>query len=213
MNKLYHKLWQILPCSGRKKKNKAFINHINHCGILFKWRAATFPQPRTSIASRFQCGRKIKVQIQLLFGVADLWVLCLICVTLIEVSKEIASGSCTKGNHHMFTRLRREAAIKTNWVFHLGSNEKVLSGQELPQAPLFHLAVSNYGAVMKDWYLSTFWQIGWAETADKDRKTSKSILCAYLKMAAVTVWLVYKKEENCIQIKPEFNGCFIFKLL
>lgn len=118
------------PCSvraGRKKNN----NHINHCGILLKWRAVAFPQPRTSIAASFQWGRKIKVQIQLLFGVADLWVFCLIYVTLIEVPKGTAAGSCTKGNHRMFTQLRREAAIKSKRAFHLGGKEKVLSGQEL----------------------------------------------------------------------------------
>ncbi len=103
--------------AGREKWG--FHHHINHCGILFSrwinWRAAAFPQPRASIASRFQWGRKIKVQIQLLFWVADLWVFCLIYVTLIEVPKETAAGSCTKGSHHVSTKQCREAAIKTKW--------------------------------------------------------------------------------------------------
>lgn len=124
--------------AGREKRG--FHHHINHCGILvsqwINWRAAAFPQPRTSIASRFQWGRKIKVQIQLLFRVADLWVFCLIYVTLIEVPKEIAAGSCTKGSHHVFTKLCREAAIKTKWVSHLGSMRESCLAKSCLKHPL-----------------------------------------------------------------------------
>ena len=134
----------VRSCSVQAGPEKrGFHHHINHCGILFSqrinWRAAAFPQPRTSIASRFQWGREIKVQIQLLFSVADLWVFCLIYVTLIEVPKEIAAGSCTKGSHHVFTKLRREAAIKTKWVSHLGTMRDSCRAKSRLKHPLFTL--------------------------------------------------------------------------
>lgn len=124
-------------------EKRGFHHHINHCGILLShwinWRAAAFTQPRTSIASRFQWGREIKVQIQLLFLVADLWVFCLIYVTLIEVPKEIAAGSCTKGSHHVFTKLCREAAIKTKWVSHLRCMRESCLAKSCLKHPLFTL--------------------------------------------------------------------------
>lgn len=143
--------------TGREKLG--FHHDINHCGILLsQWincGAAAFPQPRTSIASRFQCGSKIKVQIQLLFCVADLWAFCLIYVTLIEVSKEIAAGSCTKGSHHVFQKLYWEAAIKTKWGSHLRIMRESCLAKSSLEHPLFTLLLSNQGAVMRDWYLNT----------------------------------------------------------
>lgn len=142
MNKLNQRFCQISSAEAGRGK-RGFHHHINHCGILFSrwinWRAAAFPQPRTSIASRFQWGRKIKVQIQLLFTVADLWAFPLIYVTLIEVPKEEAAGSRTKGSHRVFTKLHQEAAIKTKWVSHLKSmRESCLTTSSLKH-PLFTL--------------------------------------------------------------------------
>ena len=121
MNKLQKSkvLWGIPLFSERRKTRLLPITSITLFSQRINWKAVAFPQPRTSIASRFQWGWKIKVQIQLLFRVADLWVFSLLCVTPIEVPKEKAAGSCTKGGHHVFTKLCREAAIKIKWVPHL----------------------------------------------------------------------------------------------
>lgn len=127
--------------AGREKRG--FHHNINHRGILLsRWincGATASPQPRTSIASRFQWGSKIKVQIQLLFCVADLWVFCLIYVTLIEVSKEIAAGSRTKGSHRVFQKLHWEAAIKTKWVPHLRIMRESCLAKSCLEHPLFTL--------------------------------------------------------------------------
>lgn len=143
MNKLYQKFRQISGLFRREEKNEPFtITSITVAFCSPNGSAEGLqlsPQPRTSIASRFQWGRKIKVQIQLLFRVADLWVFCLIYVTLIEVPKEIAAGSCTKGSHHVFTKLRQEAAIKMKWVSHLRSMRESCLAKSCLKCPLFTL--------------------------------------------------------------------------
>lgn len=122
-----------------------------------------------SIAPRFQWVSKIKVQIQLLFHVADLWVFCLIYVTPIEASKEIAAGSCTKGSHHVLTMLHQEGAIKAKWVSHLRiMRESCLAKSSLKQPPV-HPSVSNQGAVMRDWYLNSGW------LAEQKHQTKKGL--------------------------------------
>lgn len=143
MTLYYQKYCQIFPfsCEGRKTR----LSPITSITVAFCSPSGSteglqlFAQPRTSIASRFQWGREIKVQIQLLFSVADLRVFSLIYVTLIEVPKEIAAGSCTKGGHRVFTKLRREAAIKTKWVSHLGSMRESCLAKSCLKHPPFTL--------------------------------------------------------------------------
>lgn len=113
MKKLCQNFCQILLCKG-------FHQHINHCGMLIsQWidcRAAAFLQPATSIASRFQWGREIKVQIQLFFRVADFWVFCLIYITLIKVSKEQQLAAAAKEAVMCSQNCAGSPAITTNWV-------------------------------------------------------------------------------------------------